>query len=194
MSLFHLHKQAKPFAEASEHDSGTIQCPVEHWRLEPHGWVPNNPRLPVLFYKTALTPKRDRNLETEFDSLFDMNGWPVQWHDSVFDFHHYHSTAHEVLGVSGGHAEIIIGGPNGRVVGVQAGDVLVLPAGTGHCRMSSDSAFRVVGAYPPGQKFDIRRENPTQADKEAIARLPFPASDPVTGVGGQLTRLWTVAA
>ena len=194
MSLLHPRSRAKPFAAASDHDSGTLQRHVEHWLIEPHGWVPNNPRLPVLFYQTALSPDPGRDLSAEFDTLFDANGWPVQWHDSVFDYHHYHSTAHEVLGVASGHAEIIIGGPSGRVVGVQAGDVLVLPAGTGHCRLSSDSAFRVVGAYPPGQKFDIRREAPTEADEQAIARLSFPDSDPVTGAEGELTRRWKLAA
>jgi uncharacterized protein YjlB len=190
MSWLHSRSRAKPHAEAHDANSQDVRrSVVDHWVLEPHGWVPNHPYLPVLHYRTALTPD-GRDLGAAFDALFDGNGWPVQWHDSVFDFHHYHSSAHEALGVSGGHAEIIVGGPGGRVVGVQAGDVLVLPAGTGHCRLSSDSAFRVVGAYPPGQKFDIRREAPTETDKASIARLPFPATDPVTGEGGVLTRLW----
>jgi uncharacterized protein YjlB len=189
MSFFHPRRRAKPFAEARDIDPSTVQHAVEHWLMEPHDWVPNNAKLPVLHYRTALDPDRP-DLSGEFDALFDRNGWPVQWHDSVFDYHHYHSSAHEALGVASGHAEIIIGGPGGRVVGVQAGDVLVLPAGTGHCRLSSDIAFRVVGAYPPGQKFDIRREAPTEADKIAIAKLPFPASDPITGTDGPLTKLW----
>ncbi|CAM2141655.1 Cupin 2 conserved barrel domain protein [Pararobbsia alpina] len=189
MRLFHFHREGRPHDRERETRNGAAIRKLEHFVLAPRSWVPNNARLPVMLYHQAL-PERD-DLGTTFDALFEANGWPVQWHDSVFDYHHYHSTAHEVLGVISGEAEIILGGPNGRVIYVHPGDVLVLPAGTGHCRLSSTPAFRVVGAYPPGQKFDIRREAPTEADLVAIARLPFPDSDPVTGQVGELTKLWT---
>ncbi|MBB3256684.1 uncharacterized protein YjlB [Paraburkholderia bannensis] len=90
------------------------------------------------------------NLGDHIDYCFAQHDWPVQWHDGVFDYHHFHSTAHEVLGVIAGAAELIVGGPGGRTLRIAAGDVLLLPAGTGHCLVSREDAFQVAGAYPKG--------------------------------------------
>lgn len=155
--------------------------------LAPHQWVPNNPRLPVLLYSQGVAaPVSVKAAQT----LFASNGWPPQWVDGVFDYHHYHSNTHEVLGVVAGEAKLMLGGPDGRVVNVRAGDVLLLPAGTGHCNLGSSADFSVVGAYPPEQDFDLCRHAATPQMLEAIARAPFPASDPVFGAEGPLLDEW----
>ena len=71
-------------------------------QLSRNGWMPNNDRLPVLLYRTALHPD-GRDPASLFEQAFDANGWPPQWRNGVYDFHHYHSTAHEVLGFAAGH-------------------------------------------------------------------------------------------
>ncbi|SAL78230.1 hypothetical protein AWB67_05228 [Caballeronia terrestris] len=157
--------------------------------LHANGWVPNNRRLPVLLYRGVIGGKQT-NLASHFEAMFSENGWPPQWRDGVFDYHHYHSTAHEALGVAAGRAQLILGGPAGRIDSVQAGDALVLPAGTGHCLPSSDGRFQVVGAYPPGQQWDIRRDALNDEEVRRMEALPFPWSDLVGGEGGGRGRLW----
>jgi uncharacterized protein YjlB len=173
--------------------AATAHC--EAFTLAPNQWVPNNSRLPVLLWRAALDPARaggaaGTECAARFEALFGGNGWPAQWRDGIFDYHHFHSTAHEALGIAAGHADLIIGGPNGRVVRVEAGDALVLPAGTGHCLMSSGGRLLVVGGYPPGQQWDIRRDALSPDELRAMELLPFPSSDPVEGEGGALTELW----
>ncbi|SOE88515.1 Uncharacterized protein YjlB [Caballeronia arationis] len=165
-----------------------------HSRCEPfildrNGWVPNNRRLPVLLYRGVIDGGKPDGAE-RFEALFARNGWPPQWRDSVFDYHHYHSTAHEALGIATGRAQLIVGGPGGRIIGVQAGDALVLPAGTGHCLLASEGRFQVVGAYPPGQQWDIRRDALDDSELRRMEALPLPKSDPVGGAEGEVTRLW----
>jgi uncharacterized protein YjlB len=76
------------------------------------------------------------------------------------------------------------------VIAVSAGDALVLPAGTGHCLLTAGRRFQVVGAYPPGQQWDIRRDAISEAERIAMEALPFPSSDPVAGEDGPLARHW----
>lgn len=170
--------------------NGTLAA-IEAVRLDRNGWVPNNPELAVILYRQVLQQISDP--ATAFEQLFEVNHWPAQWRDGVFEYHHYHSTAHEVLGIAAGSAQLVLGGPKGYEVEVRAGDVVLLPAGTGHCQLSASKGFLVVGAYPAGASFDICREAPTPGQVRAIASATYPDSDPVFGPQGPFHELWRAA-
>ena len=164
----------------------------EQLHLKPNGWMPNSP-LPVLLYRNAFSTAANADtLASTMESLFTENGWPPQWRNGVYAFHHYHSTAHEVLGFAGGHADLVLGGEGGTPLTVHAGDIAVLPAGTGHCRITASDDFLVVGAYPSGEHWDICRSSPTSQVIERMRNVRFPASDPLSGPEGALPKLWTV--
>lgn len=169
--------------------SEAVDAPLQTLLLERNGWVPNNPRLRVLIYIKAIAAK-GKDPAALFEQIFSAHGWPPQWRDGVYDYHHYHTQGHEVLGIARGYARLMLGGPDGRVLEVSDGDVLLLPAGTGHCNIESSDDFLVVGAYPPGQHADICREAPNPAQLANIDKLPFPSQDPVQGPHGAVNRYW----
>lgn len=166
-----------------------MQVEIESWLLSANDWVPNHPRLPVLFYRNAIAADGG-DLGDTIARTFDGHQWPPQWRDGVFDYHHYHSTAHEALGVARGRASLIIGGPGGPVLQLGPGDVLVLPAGTGHCCQHAEDGFTVVGAYPRGQQWDVRTQALSDAELRKMLGLAVPDTDPVSGGEGTLVRTW----
>ena len=157
---------------------------LETWQAPPGDRIPNNPRFPVLIYHGVDDAAAGAEAARE---LFAQHGWGGSWVNGVFPFHHFHSTSHEALAVVAGRATLELGGAQGESFEVSAGDVLVLPAGTGHRRASSEAGFTVVGAYPAGQEdYDLLRgDDPTEVDaaRERIAGLGPPPDDPVGGEG-----------
>lgn len=153
---------------------------------------PNNPKLPLLVYRHPLQ-NSEGIAAAECERLFEANGWGGSWRNGVIPYHHYHSNAHEVLGVCAGSAEIQFGGPSGPTLAVEAGDVAILPAGTAHKGVDASPDFLVVGAYPAGQEdYDLLRgDSDEKSDAEKrIAAVPMPESDPVYGPDGPLFAHW----
>lgn len=151
------------------------------------GKIPNS-RLPLLVYRNTVPADA-----AAIERLFAANRWPPAWRNGVYSFHHFHSTAHEVLGVACGEVTVLFGGPGGKVLTVQAGDVVVVPAGVGHCNQEQSNDLLIVGAYPDnGPGPDLRRGKAAEHDeaKRAVAAVVLPPSDPVTGVSGALPRMW----
>ncbi len=161
---------------------------IERLELRPNNWVPNS-RLPVVFIRAALDGATD---DAAIHELYHTNGWGGAWTWTVYDFHHYHSTAHEALAVASGEAWLMLGGPDGREVTLRAGDLAVLPAGTGHRRLAASPDFAVCGAYPPEQEADLLKatEQNWPGAEARCAAVPLPPTDPFYGAKGPLLRLW----
>jgi uncharacterized protein YjlB len=159
--------------------------------FEDDGSVPNNP-MPLLIYKRAIAIDNGHPEKT-IESLFGANGWGDMWRNGVYDYPHYHATVHEALGVARGHARVRFGGSRGREIEIAAGDVAILPAGTGHQCVSASMDFSVVGAYPPGPRMQVTLPTPENYAK-AIVTIPavrLPKTDPVMGAEGPLVRIWS---
>ncbi len=156
----------------------------ERYRFEGDGLFPNS-RLPALVHRRALPADPEA-----MTAAFAANGWSNAWLDGIFTYHHFHSLAHEVLGIADGAVRVMLGGEAGRVVALEAGDVVVVPAGVAHRNVGQSGRLRVVGAYPGGADYDTRRGDPAAygAARTAAAAVSPDVSDPVTG--GSLASLW----
>lgn len=164
------------------------------YRFEDDGLVPNHPKWPLIAYRSPVRLVDSFDPAAIFEQLFERNGWGDSWRNGIYDYVHYHPRTHEVLGIARGHARVQFGGGKGREIEVKAGDVVILPAGTGHRRRSGSKDLLVVGAYPPSGRYDEFRASPEEHDRAlaAIARVPPPEADPVYGRDGPLTRVWRV--
>ncbi|MGK7395741.1 MAG: cupin domain-containing protein [Candidatus Cyclobacteriaceae bacterium M3_2C_046] len=159
--------------------------------LKDDGTFPNNDNLPLLVYKQAID-LNGSDPASRVEQVFQSNQWGNSWRNGIYSYHHYHSTAHEVLGIYSGSAKVQLGGPEGEIFEVEKGDVIVIPAGVAHKNLGASPDFACVGAYPPGQNWDMNYgkegERP-QADQN-IARVPLPETDPVFGSQGFLLEKW----
>jgi uncharacterized protein YjlB len=167
------------------------QINIVRHRLADDGQFPNNVLLPLLVYRKVFHLPQANRSKTVL-SLFENNGWTNGWENGVYDFHHYHSTAHEVLCIIEGSVRLQFGGPSGISVFLEQGDVAIIPAGVSHKNISGHTDFKCVGAYPVGQNYDMNYGKSDERPKadENIRSVPLPTSDPVYGMGGPLIKNW----
>jgi uncharacterized protein YjlB len=161
------------------------------FRFTDDGLVPNNPTLPFLVYRGAVDVA-DPDPAAAIERRFGTNGWGDMWRNGIYPFTHYHSRIHEALGVARGRARVRFGGKTGEELEIEAGDVAVLPAGTGHQRLSASGDLLVVGAYPPQGTYDLCRATPAEHARAVttIPMVPLPVTDPLYGADGPLIALW----
>jgi uncharacterized protein YjlB len=164
---------------------------ILHFLCQENDTFPNNASLELCILKQAFCPDAD-DLAELIEQCFQKNGWPPAWRNGLYDIHHYHSTAHEALGVYSGWVEACFGGPGGIVQTAVVGDVIIIPAGVSHKNIKQSADFQVVGAYPDGQRWNMKYGRPGErplVDKE-IQQVPLPQADPVHGPDGTLMKIW----
>jgi uncharacterized protein YjlB len=135
-------------------------------------------------------------LADRFEETFERNGWPPAWRYTIYDYPHYHSTTHEVIGIFRGEADVRFGDDVGFTARISAGDVVVIPAGVSHQRLWQTDDFRGVGAYPHGCDVDeVRKDSkvaPSTVEND-IRRIAIPP-DPLTGGRSPLGEIWISVA
>jgi uncharacterized protein YjlB len=159
-------------------------------RFKDDGLIPNHPIWPMIIYRGAVALPDQFDPAAVFEDLFQSNGWGDSWRDGIYDYVHYHSRIHEVLGIARGRGKVQFGGVHGRTLTLKAGDVAILPAGTGHQCLSASKDFLVIGAYPPFGAYDECKNNADH--KRALTTIPKvarPRKDPIYGPGG-LLKAW----
>lgn len=163
---------------------------VEQHFFADDGRVPNNPSLSLIVYRGAV--RTGAGAAAACEALFAENGWSGAWRNGIYAHHHYHSTAHEVLGIAAGWVRVRLGGEGGKSVELHAGDVVVIPAGVAHKNEGASPDLMVVGAYPGGKSPDMK--TPGAQDRERmlanIRAVPLPDCDPVYGRSGPLVERW----
>ena len=165
---------------------------LECFRFEDDGLVPNNPTLAFVVFRRAIEVDGSADPEATIEQIFQSHGWGGLWRNGVYPFVHYHSRIHEALGIARGRAKVRFGGKKGVEVDLHAGDVAVLPAGTGHQCLWASPDLVVIGAYPSTGQFDLCRGGRAEHAESllSIPAVPLPATDPVHGENGPLIDLW----
>jgi uncharacterized protein YjlB len=180
----------KPSAESVR---GCVRSRKAHALMfEEDGVIPNNARLPFVMYHSPVRLTHASDSAAVFEELFQSNEWGDSWRDGIYDYLHYHSGTHEVLGIARGQARVRFGGSQGKVIDLRAGDVAILPAGTGHQCLRASRDLLVVGAYPPSGEYDECKGSSEEHAHvlRAIPKVELPTKDPVYGANGPLLDLW----
>jgi uncharacterized protein YjlB len=168
-------------------------APVTH-RFADDGSIPNDPALPFVLYRGGISLAGSPDPETVIEKAFAANGWDDMWRNGIYPYPHYHSLIHEAMGIARGRATVRFGGKKGQEIEIVPGDVVVLPAGTGHQCLKQTPTIVVIGAYPPSGKYNLCQgsRNERAGALVTIPKVPLPATDPVFGAQGPLIALWRV--
>ena len=168
-----------------------IKPKIQTLLISDDGRFPNNDRLSLILMQQVFDPAT-KNLVRTIEKAFHGNAWGKSWRNGIFTFHHYHSTAHEVLGLYAGKVWAQFGGPDGQAVTAKAGDVIIIPAGVSHKNLDQSPDFRCVGAYPAGQSPDMQYGEPGERPRtdQNIRSVSLPKTDPVFGKNGPLLEMW----
>ena len=179
-------------SDSLHHQHDSEDDGFETFLLRDDGTYPNNDQLRVVLYRDVVS-FGDSDPEETMERRFLENGWEGVWRNGLFGYHHYHATAHEVLGLARGTVTVQLGGEEGPLLELAAGDVVVLPAGVAHRNVDSSDDYVMIGAYPPGQIWDVNTGGSDDHPRvdESLASVPLPKSDPVYGPEGPLVGLWT---
>lgn len=83
-----------------------------------------------------------------------------------------------------------MGEKKGAAIPFKSGDAVVIPAGVGHKKLSSD--FTVLGAYPGGVQYDMKTGKPNEREEavKQIKQAALPPNDPITGKREPLLEIW----
>jgi uncharacterized protein YjlB len=169
----------------------------ETYYFTPTQHVPNSP-LPVLIYRNVL---QEAPSEEGMKAKIESNRWIKGGTFKHYPAHHFHSVTHECYAAFKDSSRMLLGkGPlDGRAggveVGMNAGDIIVLPAGVSHCNLESEGDYTYVGLYPEGSPhWDnnwCKADQEETATKAANARsVPVPDHDPIYGKDGPLCQIW----
>ena len=154
---------------------------TESYSSMPRGLVPNS-RFPLLVYRDAGPHDKQAMLE-----MFQRNVWLNNWeYPGIYPYGHFHSTTHESLGCAVGWMEVEVFGEGGERIRLEAGDVLIMPAGVSHNMTGQSDDVLVVGGYPLGRDWDnipdaSLNEERRRAAVKRIMMLPIPDGNPVNG-------------
>jgi uncharacterized protein YjlB len=172
--------------------AGLIRQRKAHaFRFRDDGIIPNHPRWPLIVYRSVVRFPASLDPAAVLEDLFENNGWGNSWRDGIYDYVHYHSRIHEVLGIAGGAGKVQFGGKRGRTLRLKAGDVVVLPAGTGHQCLWASQDFLVIGAYPPSGHYDVCTSSKDhERALRTIPKVARPGKDPIFGNRGPMIKAW----
>ncbi|KTC87685.1 cupin domain-containing protein [Legionella drozanskii] len=158
--------------------------------ISPEAYFPGNPNYPLLIYKQVFSAGNET--PKEIQTRLERNNWDQSWIDSIYDFHHYHSSTHEVLVIISGDGQVQFGGEQGSTHTISAGDVVIIPAGVAHKSLNLSDNFRCIGAYPFNISVDMKLGRVEEYLKaiETVKQIGLPKKDPVFGEKGLLFDYW----
>lgn len=163
---------------------------IPAWHVFPNTSIQNKP---LLIYHCAF--EKGASASQISNHLKKVDVVVPQWQYSMYRQTHFHSTTHEVLSVVSGRARLCFGGeenPDRVEPVIEAGDVIIIPAGVAH-RLLEDlsGGFIMVGSYPKGKNWDMcygaGDENEDEI-KSAISQLNWFDQDPIYGRGGPVSQ------
>ena len=162
--------------------------PVKHYIFSDDGTFPNS-KWPLLIYHQFFEAGHNAKI---IEKTFASHDWSNSWRNGVYNYQHYHSITHEVMGIFSGTASILFGGPNGKEIDLNPGDVVIIPEGVAHKKMHASKDFGCIGAYPEGMPYDLNygKDNERPKADENISKVGLPATDPVKGRHGYLFEYW----